>query len=151
MGVDKPNVRFVIHATLPKSLEGYYQETGRAGRDGKQAACILFYHHEDVTRIRRMIEKSLTKNNNERNKKKHLENLSRMMSFCENKIHCRRFLQLNYFGEKSYDFLCCTKTYIACDNCQNRVNFCEFFIKFMAFKFITAKLTFCKLNFIFNY
>jgi len=96
MGIDKPDVRFVAHLDMPSSMEAYYQETGRAGRDGKTAEAWLVYGLQDVVQRRQMIEKS---EGNERFKKIQTQKLEEMLAFCES-THCRRKIILGYFGEE---------------------------------------------------
>ena len=109
LGINKSNVRFVIHADLPKNIEGYYQETGRAGRDGLHSEALLFYSAGDVLKL-----KSFAKvEGNEAQSKIMLQKLEKMSRYCETKT-CRRKFMLNYFGEEAPEF--CN----SCDTCLNR-------------------------------
>src|SRR3954454_12603965 len=96
MGIDKPDVRFVAHLDLPKSVEGYYQETGRAGRDGLPSTAWLAYGLQDVVQLRKMIESSDGDAAFRRNASKHLD---AMLALCET-VSCRRGELLAYFGQK---------------------------------------------------
>jgi ATP-dependent DNA helicase RecQ len=95
MGIDKPDVRFVAHLDLPKSIEGYYQETGRAGRDGAPANAWMAYGLQDVVQQRRMIDESEADENYKRLQSGKLDS---MLALCET-IHCRRLHLLSYFGQ----------------------------------------------------
>ncbi|HEU4740133.1 MAG TPA: DNA helicase RecQ [Meiothermus sp.] len=97
MGIDKPDVRFVAHLDLPKSLEGYYQETGRAGRDGLPANAFMTYGLQDAVMVRRLVEMSEADPQFKRLENQRLEKL---IGYCES-ARCRRQLLLDYFGEKS--------------------------------------------------
>lgn len=114
MGINKPNVRFVLHFGIPRSIEGYYQEAGRAGRDGKKSDCCLFFHPRDIQRQSYLLKKDLKVDSQSEFYNHSQDNLNQMVKYAMDKKRCRRCMILKHFGEDFDPSEC----HNMCDNCR---------------------------------
>lgn len=115
MGIDKSDVRFVIHSDLPKSIESYYQEIGRGGRDGKLCDCLIYYSNQEKVILSKMIKNNTGDSKQDKEYERYqLQKLYEMVEFLEDKVECRHYRICNYFGE--------TNMYKCnhCDNCSSQ-------------------------------
>jgi ATP-dependent DNA helicase RecQ len=111
MGIDKPDIRFVIHYNIAKSIENYYQETGRAGRDGLEGNCIAYFNYKDINKVEKMLsDKTVTE------RERGMVLIDETVAYIETG-ECRRKFLLNYFGQDYKDNLC--SEHKMCDNCRN--------------------------------
>jgi superfamily II DNA helicase RecQ len=113
MGIDKANVRYVIHARLPTSVEEYYQQCGRAGRDGQKALCIIYYSYSDKSVLYKLFR------NQSENFELQRQSLNDLIGLIEDAVRCRHQMIMKFFGEERESFRCVT----SCDNCRMRGQF----------------------------